>query len=49
MSDTKECARQGCNCQVSAGKSFCCDACERAEKQGTNEKCTCNNPDCSAR
>ena len=44
MPDTKTCAHKGCDCKVEEGKAFCCDSCEKAEKQGTVGKCTCGCP-----
>lgn len=48
MPDTKECAHQGCHCQVEAGQTYCCDGCEKAEQAGTSGGCNCNHGNCGS-
>lgn len=42
MPETKECAHKGCTCQVAAEQTYCCDNCEKAEKEGSEGGCDCN-------
>lgn len=43
-----ECAHQGCHCEVAADQTYCCDACEKAEKDGTAGGCDCDHADCGS-
>lgn len=45
----KNCAHEGCRCQVPEGQEFCGDFCRDHVAGGpTGEACGCGHPDCQA-